>query len=164
MCRNQIQSRSGSLKGWVPVLSHVSLTALLVTNGDAELRISIRRRNSLTSADQGDAVAHCDRICLPRLAIAEVPATAHWRLLARAPLRPSRTTARPGWCSPAVEHPAGHCCPRPRSHPVQSSPRCQAGAPAPAAAAMHKRRWRGKQRTLRGIPVRAGSGLVTLVA
>ena len=101
-------------------------------------RMAMRCAKALNSADQGDAVAHCDRICLPRLAIAGVPATAHRRLLARAPLRPSRTTARPGWCSPAVEHPAGHCCRRPRSHPVQSSPRCQAGAPAPAAAAMHK--------------------------
>ena len=32
------------------MLSDVSLTALLITNGDAELCISMRRRNSLTSA------------------------------------------------------------------------------------------------------------------
>jgi len=68
-------------------------------------RMAMRCAKALNSADQGDAVAHCDRICLPRLAIAGVPTTAHRRLLARAPLRPSRTTARPGWCSPAVEHP-----------------------------------------------------------
>ena len=42
--------RSGPPKGWIPVLSHVSLTALLITNGCAELCISLRRRNSLTSA------------------------------------------------------------------------------------------------------------------
>ena len=36
-----------------PVLSHVSLTALLIANGDADLCIRMRRQNSLTSAIPG---------------------------------------------------------------------------------------------------------------
>jgi hypothetical protein len=35
------------------VLSHVSLTALLITNGDADFCIRMRRRDSLISADPG---------------------------------------------------------------------------------------------------------------
>jgi hypothetical protein len=42
--------RSGPFRGRVPVLSHVSLTALLITNGDHELCIRRHRRNSRTSA------------------------------------------------------------------------------------------------------------------
>src|SRR5205823_4835663 len=41
-----------------PVLSHVSLTALLIANGDADLCIRMRRRNSLTSADPCIAACH----------------------------------------------------------------------------------------------------------
>lgn len=36
------------------MLSHVPLTALLITNGDADLYIRMRRRNSLTSAMSGN--------------------------------------------------------------------------------------------------------------
>ena len=42
--------RQGPRRGWEPVLSHMSLTALLITNGDADLCIRMRRRDSLTSA------------------------------------------------------------------------------------------------------------------
>jgi hypothetical protein len=35
------------------VLSHVSLTALLTTNGDADFCIKMRTRDSLTSAESG---------------------------------------------------------------------------------------------------------------
>ena len=39
-------------------------------------RMNMCLSNARYSADQGDAVAHCDRICLPRPAIAGVSATA----------------------------------------------------------------------------------------
>jgi len=45
--------RSGPPEGGVPAPSHVPLTALLITNGDAGLCIRMRCRNSLTSADPG---------------------------------------------------------------------------------------------------------------
>src|SRR5690242_17859855 len=41
-------------RGWVPAPSHVPLTALLITNGDAGLCIRMRWRSSLTSADSAD--------------------------------------------------------------------------------------------------------------
>jgi hypothetical protein len=41
-------------RGWVPAPSHVPLTALLITNGDAGLCIRMRWRSSLTSADSVD--------------------------------------------------------------------------------------------------------------
>ena len=53
-------------KGWIPVLSHVSLTALLITNGYAELCISLRRRNSLTSAMPDGS----GELCVPRISSA----------------------------------------------------------------------------------------------
>ena len=37
-------------QGWIPVLSHASLTALLITNVDAELCMSMRADNALSSA------------------------------------------------------------------------------------------------------------------
>src|SRR5580700_5383098 len=45
--------RSGPPEGGVPAPSHVPLTALLITNGDAGLCIRMRCRNSLTSAEEG---------------------------------------------------------------------------------------------------------------
>src|SRR5215468_10713294 len=41
------------IQRWIPVLSHVHLTALLVTNENADLYIKTRRQDSLTSAMPG---------------------------------------------------------------------------------------------------------------
>src|SRR5262249_38752763 len=38
------------LQRWIPGLGHVHLTALLITNGNADFCIRMRRRDSLTSA------------------------------------------------------------------------------------------------------------------
>jgi len=42
--------RQLAIQGWISVLSHVYLTALLITNGDTDFCIRMRRQNSLTSA------------------------------------------------------------------------------------------------------------------
>ena len=46
----RVRIRQGPRRGREPELSHMSLTALLITNGDADLCIRMRRRDSLTSA------------------------------------------------------------------------------------------------------------------
>src|SRR6516225_11759264 len=57
----QLASRSYSAiwptGGWVPAPSHVPLTALLIANGDAGLRIRTRWRRSRTSAPESSAPA-----------------------------------------------------------------------------------------------------------
>ena len=58
------------------MLSHVSLTALLTTNGDADFCIKMRTRDSLTSADPVDLGAQSDLICAPRLVTVREPSAA----------------------------------------------------------------------------------------
>jgi hypothetical protein len=101
--------RSGPPEGWVPAPSHVPLTALLITNGDAGLCIRMRWRNSLTSADPGvgqptglrvvHPVRHGAGRPPPQQGRAHIDGGAARLTEARVSIMQCKTKRRPGTCA-----------------------------------------------------------------